>query len=74
MKNLSTILALLTEFIKKGVEFKWNELAQKSFELIKEKLYSARILALPDFPKAFEIECNASKLELELSSCKKSIP
>ncbi|RVW73840.1 hypothetical protein CK203_056640 [Vitis vinifera] len=63
MKDFSSITAPLTRVIKKNVGFKWGDEQEKAFQLIKEKLTHAHLLALPNFTKTFEIECDASALE-----------
>lgn len=54
-------MAPLSELTKKE-GFKWGPKAQAAFELLKTKMTTAPILALPDFTKEFIIECDASGL------------
>ena len=60
VKDFSTLAAPLTEIVKKSVGFKWGSKQGRAFIEIKERLCGAPLLALPDFSKTFEIECDAS--------------
>ncbi|XP_010546454.1 PREDICTED: uncharacterized protein LOC104818535 [Tarenaya hassleriana] len=60
VKDFRPIAAPLTEVIKKNVRFKWGDAQEAAFQLLKEKLTNSPLLSLPDFSKAFEVECDAS--------------
>ena len=60
IKDFNTLAAPLTEIVKKFVGFKWGSEQDFAFIEIKERLYGAPLLALPDFSKTFEIECDVS--------------
>ena len=62
MQNFSTIAAPLNAIVKKDVVFKWGQDQIEAFETLKDKLTKAPILAIPNFAKAFEIECDASNI------------
>jgi hypothetical protein len=62
VKDFSTIAAPLTEIVKKSVGFKWNDEQDKAFNLLKDKLCLMPVLALSNFTRAFEVECDASSI------------
>ncbi|KAA3457131.1 reverse transcriptase [Gossypium australe] len=55
-----TIATPLTSVIKKNSAFHWEDGQEKSFNDIKNCLTNAPLLALLDFTKNFELECDAS--------------
>ncbi|GKA83593.1 putative reverse transcriptase domain-containing protein [Tanacetum coccineum] len=50
----------MTKLTQKGVKFDWGDKAEAVFQLIKQKLCSAPILALPEGSKDFIVYCDAS--------------
>jgi len=50
----------MTELLKKGVKFVWDEKCEKSFHTLREHLTTAPVLAQPDNTKPFDVYCDAS--------------
>lgn len=63
VKNFSSIAAPLTKVLKKE-KFEWTSTAQRSFDELKEVITQALVVALPDFDKVFEVDCDASGVDI----------
>ncbi|GJW96834.1 putative reverse transcriptase domain-containing protein [Tanacetum coccineum] len=50
----------MTKLTQKGIKFDWGEKEEDAFQLIKQKLCSAPILALPEGSEDFVVYCDAS--------------
>nr|GEZ14104.1 putative reverse transcriptase domain-containing protein [Tanacetum cinerariifolium] len=59
MKGFPVFLAHIT-MKEKGIKFDWGKKEEDAFQLIKQKLCSASILALPKGSKDFVVYCDAS--------------
>nr|GEV87952.1 putative reverse transcriptase domain-containing protein [Tanacetum cinerariifolium] len=60
IKRFSKIAKSMTKLTQKGVKFDWGKKQEVDFQLLKQKLCSAPILALPEGIKDFVVYCDAS--------------
>nr|GFA57039.1 putative reverse transcriptase domain-containing protein [Tanacetum cinerariifolium] len=60
IEGFSKIAKSMTKLTQKEIKFDWSEKEENSFQLIKQKLRSAPILALPEGNKDFVVYCDAS--------------
>eukprot|EP01018_Ginkgo_biloba_P015785 Gb_20037 [translate_table: standard] len=58
-KVKAVLTSPMTECLR-GKLFQWTTATQRSFEQLKKKMSEAPVLALPNFNKVFEVECDAS--------------
>nr|GEY75297.1 putative reverse transcriptase domain-containing protein [Tanacetum cinerariifolium] len=60
IEGFSNIAKSMTKLTQKGIKFYWGEKEENAFQLIKQKLCSAPILALPEGSEDFMVYCDAS--------------
>nr|GEV13583.1 retrovirus-related Pol polyprotein from transposon 17.6 [Tanacetum cinerariifolium] len=60
LTNALTIVKSMTKLTQKGVKFDWGDKEEAAFQLIKQKLCSVPILALPEGGEDFVVYYNAS--------------
>ena len=58
--NFSSLASPLNELVKKDTSFCWTEKQDQAFKRLKALLTNALVLALPNFAKTFELECDES--------------
>nr|GEU84490.1 reverse transcriptase domain-containing protein [Tanacetum cinerariifolium] len=64
IEGFSKIAKSMTKLTQKNVKFDWGEKEKATFQLIKQKLCSASILALPKGSENFIVFCDASHKDL----------
>ncbi|GJY12333.1 putative reverse transcriptase domain-containing protein [Tanacetum coccineum] len=60
IEGFSKIAKPMTKLTQKGIKFDWGEKEENAFQLIKQKLCSAPILALPEGSEGFVVYYDAS--------------
>jgi hypothetical protein len=58
--DFSKIAKPMTELLKKGVKFAWDQKCDDAFHILRDHFTTAPVLAQPDVSKPFDIYCDAS--------------
>jgi hypothetical protein len=58
--NFSRIAKPMTELLKKGIKFSWDQKCDDAFHTLRDHLTTAPVLAQPDISKPFDTYCDAS--------------
>jgi hypothetical protein len=65
IRYFNGICAPMMDIVKKmHLYFKWTEEADKSFNMLKNKITERPILVLPNFEKTFQVRCDASGIAI----------
>jgi hypothetical protein len=64
LPDFSRIAKPMTELLKKGVKFSWDQKYEDAFHTLRAHLTTALVLAQPDVSKPFDIYCDASGIAL----------
>nr|GFB30262.1 putative reverse transcriptase domain-containing protein [Tanacetum cinerariifolium] len=59
IEGFSKIAKSMTKLTQKAIKFDWGEKEENAFQLIKQNLYSAPVLALPEGSEDFVVYCDA---------------
>nr|GEU29622.1 reverse transcriptase domain-containing protein [Tanacetum cinerariifolium] len=71
IEGFSKIAKTMTKLTQKGVKLDWGEKQEAAFQLLKQKLCSAPILALPKGSEDFIVYCDASHKGLGATEARK---
>ena len=58
--DFSKIARPMTELLKKGVRFNWDNKCEQAFQTLRRLLTSAPVLTQPDITRPFDVYCDAS--------------
>ena len=62
--EFSKIARPMTELLKKGVRFIWDDKCEQAFQTLRKVLTTAPVLAQPDITRPFDVYCDASGMGL----------
>jgi hypothetical protein len=58
--NFSKVAKLITEMLKKGNKYIWNDACEEAFKVLKKLMTTSHVLTQPDIAKPFNVYCDAS--------------